>query len=52
MPDFKLIKPHGNRRNKVLMLQAAYNPKSLNRGNHTDTPQIPQTTPKQGKVRR
>jgi hypothetical protein len=25
MPDFKLIKPHGHERDRVIMLQAAYN---------------------------
>jgi hypothetical protein len=25
MPDFKLIKPHGHERDKVKVLQAAYN---------------------------
>jgi hypothetical protein len=29
MPDFKLIKPHGHERDKVIMLQAAYNQQQI-----------------------
>jgi hypothetical protein len=31
MPDFKLIKPHGHERDKVIMLQAAYNQEHIAR---------------------
>jgi hypothetical protein len=42
MLDFKLIKPHGHERNKVLMLQAAYNQEFKQRKSHWYTSQFQQ----------